>query len=285
MLFPHPPTIITAAFAAILAASLPALPASAAPGSAAPLPSAPSPSAPTYADLADLTLAAPVIVRATITGSERIADKASPGLKPGRARLLITAAIDAAIVAPGAIPASLSWLWDAPTDARGKPPKAKGSAIIAWLATPAADGKTRLISGRAQQPLDPATEARTRALATEARSGTVPVITGVANGFRAEGTVPGESESQFFLTAADGKGLTMVVTTRPGQGRRIAVARGDVIDESAMVVKPDTLLHYRLACFLPAQLPAAASGNDPALASDWRAAIAQLGPCGRSTAP
>jgi hypothetical protein len=270
MLFPRALPLVTAAVAAILAATLPA---------------APAPAAPSHADLADLTLAAPVIVRATITGSERIADAASPGLKPGRARLLITVAVDAAIVAPGAIPASLSWLWDAPTDARGKPPKPKGSAIIAWLATPATDGKTRLVSGRAQQPHDPATEARARALATEARSGTVPVITGIANGFRAEGTVPGESESQFFLTAADGKGLTMVVTARPGQERRVAVARGDVIDESAAIVQPDTLLHYRLACFLPARLPVAAGGADPALAGDWRAAIAGLGPCGRTTTP
>ena len=280
MFFPRALPPITAALAAILAIALPS-----AASPAAALPAAPASPPLAHADLADLTLAAPVIVRATITGTERIADKASPGLKPGRARLLITAAVDAAIVAPGAIPASLSWLWEAPTDARGKPPKPKGSAIIAWIAMPAADGKTRLVSGRAQQPLDPAIEARTRTLATEARTGTVPIITGVANGFRAEGTVPGESESQFFITAADGKGLTMVVTTRPGQARRIAMARGDVIDESAMVVKPDTLLRYRLACFLPAQLPMAAGGADPALAGDWRAAIAALGSCGRTTTP
>lgn len=246
---------------------------------------APALATPSHADLADLTLAAPVIVRATITRSDRIADKASPGLKPGRVRLLITAAVDAAIVAPGAIPASLTWLWDAPVDARGKPPKPKGVPILAWLAAPAADGATQLVSGMAQLPYDATTEARTRTLATEARSGTVPIITGVANGFRADGTVPGESESQFFLTAADGKGLTMVVTARPGEPRRIAVARGDVIDESAIVVKPETLLRYRLACFLPPRLPAAAGGNDPALASDWRAAITSLGPCGRTTTP
>ncbi|MFZ4110315.1 MAG: hypothetical protein ACOYKQ_07580 [Polymorphobacter sp.] len=280
MFFPRALPLITAALAAILAILLPS-----AASPAAALPVAPASPPLSHADLADLTLAAPVIVRATITGTERIADKASPGLKPGRARLLITAAVDAAIVAPGAIPASLSWLWDAPTDARGKPPKPKGSTIIAWISMPVADGKTRLVSGRAQQPFDPVTEARTRTLATEARSGTVPIITGVANGFRAEGTVPGESESQFFLTAADGKGLTMVVTTRPGQARRIAMARGDVIDESAMVVKPDTLLRYRLACFLPAQLPMAAGGADPALAGDWHAAIAALGSCGRTTTP
>ena len=237
---------------------------------------------PSHADLADLTLAAPVIVRATITNSERIADKDSAGLQPGRARLLITAAVDAALVAPGAIPASLSWLWDAPLDARGKAPKPKGQPVLAWLSAPAADGKTRLVAGSGQQPWDADTEARVRTIATEARSGTVPAINGVSSGFRADGTVPGESESQFFLTAADGNGLTMVVTTKPGEARRIAVARGDVIDESATIVRLGTLLRYRLACYLPAELPKAAGGSDAALAAEWRAALASLGPCGRT---
>lgn len=243
---------------------------------------APAAAVPSYTDLADLTLAAPAIVRAVITGAERIADKDSPGLAPGRARLLVTARVDAALVAPGAIPASLTWLWDAPLDARGKAPKPKGQAILAWLAAPAADGKTRLIATTAQMPADPALEARVRAIATEARNNTVPVVTGVANGFRADGTVPGESESQFFLTVAGGSGVTMVVTARPGEPRRVAIARGDVIDESAAGVRPDTLLRYRLACFLPDRLPAGAGGDDPALAADWAAAIASLGPCGRS---
>ncbi len=252
---------------------------------AAAAPSYVAATAPSYADLADLTLAAPVIVRATITRSERIADRDSSGLRPGRARLLITAAVDAALVAPAAIPASLSWLWDAPLESRGKPPKLKRQLVLAWLATPAADGKTRLVAGSGQQPWDAATETRVRGIAVEARSGSVPAINGVANGFRADGTVPGESESQFFLTAAAGNGsggMTMVVTTRPGEPRRVAVARGDVIDESATIVRPETLLRYRLACYLPAELPKAAGGGDPALAADWRAALASLGPCGRT---
>jgi hypothetical protein len=237
---------------------------------------------PTFADLADLTIAAPVIVHAVITDVERIGDKDSPGLAPGRARLLVTARLDAALVAPSAVPAALSWLWDAPLDARGKAPKPKGQPIIAWTAVPAADGKTRLVAGAAQMPWDATTEARVRAIATEARSGTVPAINGVANGFRVDGTIPGESESQFFLTASDGARLTMIVTTKPGEIRRVAISRGDVIDESAAMVRPETLLQYRLACFLPAALPPAAGGDDTALAADWRAALAAIGPCGRT---
>jgi hypothetical protein len=256
----------------LLAALLLALPAAA---TAAPL---------SYADIADLTLAAPVIVRATITGSERISDADSPGLAPGRARLLVSAGVDAALIAPGTIPARLSWLWDAPLDAKGKPPKPKGSSILAFLGPPAADGKTRLIAGAGQQPATPELEAQIRAIATEARSGTAPAITGVANGFRADGTVPGESESQFFLSTADSKGMTMVVTQKPGEALRVTVARGDVIDESAASVKPQTLLWYRLACTASAKLPAQA-GSDPSLAADWKAALQTLGPCGRTLKP
>jgi hypothetical protein len=260
-----PPAAIVSA--AIALATLSAVPAKAAPG---------------YADIADLTLAAPALVRATITRAERISDKDSPGLRPGSARLLVTAAVNASLVAPGAIPASLQWLWDAPLDARGKPPKPKGEVVLAWLTAPAADGKTALVARNAQLPWDAATEARARAIATEARSGSVAVVTGVSNGFRADGTVAGESESQFFLTTTSGKNLTMVVTAKPGEARSVAIARGDVIDESAARVLPGTLLQYRLACFLPAALPTAAGGGDPALAADWKAALVAIGACGRS---
>ena len=245
------------------------------------LPLAPAHADPGFVDVADLTITAPVIVRATVARSERIADRDSPGLAPGHARLLVTAAVDAAIAAPGAVPAQLSWLWDTPLDARGKLDKRKNQAILAWLAVPDPNGKTRLAGPNAQQPWTAALDARVREIALQARSGTVPKITGVTNGFRADGTVAGESESQFFLSVADGGGATMVVTTRPGMPRRVAVSRGDVIDESAAAVLPETLLWYRLACTLPGTLPTAAGANDPALAADWQAAIASLGPCQR----
>jgi hypothetical protein len=236
---------------------------------------------PGFVDLADLTTAAPVIVAARVARAERLADRDSPGLAKNHARLLVTAAVDAAIVAPSAIPAELSWLWDAPLDSRGKLAKRKNLPIMAWITVPTPDGKARLIAGNGQQPWTPALDAQVRAIASEALTGRAPVITGVTNGFRADGTTAGESESQFFLATADGSAATMVVTTRPGSARTIAVSRGDVIDESAATVRPGTLLWYRLACALPATLPAGAGGAEPALAADWAAAIASLGRCDR----
>jgi hypothetical protein len=234
------------------------------------------------ADIADLALASPVIVRATIVSARALGRRDAPDVGPGRARMLVTASVSNVLVAPGGIGASLSWLWDAPVDARGRPPKAKGLDVLAFVNAPGPDGGTRLVSRRGQQAWDPALADQVRQFVSEARAGTVPVVRGVSNGFRANGTVPGESESQFFLSTADGKPATLIVQNRPGERQRVMVAQGDIIDESAIRVQPGTLLWYRLACFLPGTLPAAAGGNDPALAKDWRDAMTSLGPCGRT---
>lgn len=235
-----------------------------------------------YADVAELALASPVIVRAGITRADRVRGPAAEGVAAGRMRLLVTAAVSNVLIAPGAMAGTLQWLWDAPIDARGRPPSAKGLDVIAFVAAPGNGGATRLASRRGQQPYDLALVDRVRAIASEARSGIIPVVRGVANGFRADGTIPGESESQFFLTTADGKPATLVVQNRPGEVRRVLVAQGDIIDDSARRVAPESLLWYRLACFLPRTLPAAAGGSDPALSRDWRDAMASLGPCGKT---
>ncbi|OSZ67062.1 hypothetical protein CAP39_11475 [Sphingomonas sp. IBVSS1] len=235
-----------------------------------------------FADVADLTLAAPMIVRATITRASAAPARTAGVAPAGRVRLAVTAAVSNPLLAPGPIAATLSFLWDAPIDARARVPNVKAMEILAFLGPPDASGATRLISSRAVQPWDPALADQVRAILAENRTGTVPVINGVTSGFRADGTIPGESESQFFLTSRDGRPVTLVVQNRPGEVRRVLVARGDIIDESAERVRPNTLLWYRLACFLPATLPAAAGGTDPALARDWRDALASLGPCGRT---
>ncbi len=236
-----------------------------------------------FADTAELALAAPLIVRATITRASRLSGKAAPDVAPGRARFLVTASVSNVLVAPATTGGTLQYLWDTPLDSRGRPPVVKGLDILAFLDKPKDDGSTRLMSRRGQQPWDSALADTVRAVVAEQRSGKVPIFRGVSNGFRADGTVPGESESQFFLTTSDGKPATLVVQNRPGEVRRVLVARGDIIDESAERVRPGTLLWYRLACFLPARLPSAAGGDDAALARDWRDALASLGPCGKTS--
>ncbi|MCU0891551.1 MAG: hypothetical protein MUE77_07355 [Sandarakinorhabdus sp.] len=235
-----------------------------------------------FADVAELAVASPVIVRATITRTRTLSQKQAPDVAPGRVRVLVTAQVANVLVAPASVPGTLTWAWDAPVDSRGRAPAVRNLDTLVFLNTPSPGGVARLASRRAQQPWDDAMAETVRAVARDARSGQVPEVRGITNGFRATGTIPGESESQFFLSTSDGKPATLVVQNRPGEARRVLIARGDIIDESAQRVEPGTLLWYRLACALPARLPAQAGGGDPALAKDWQDAMASLGPCGRT---
>ena len=238
--------------------------------------------APTYADLVSLALGSPVIVRATIVKAEKLGSKDAPDVAAGRARLLITAQITGALIAPDAVPATISYLVELPLDARGKVPKAKGAAVLLFLKPGDRPGQYSLVRASAQLDGDDRVEATLRAIIKEARANTAPTITGVGNAFRVPGSVPGEAESQFFLTTASDRPVSLVVLSRPGQQRSLQLAVGDVIDESAATIKPGTLTWYRLACFLPKALPASIGGDDrAALADDYALVLSRLGPCER----
>jgi len=107
------------------------------------------------------------------------------------------------------------------------------------------------------------------------------VVTGISSAFRVPGAIPGEAESQFFLSTADGKPVSLVVLTRPGQPRRLSIALGEVIDDAAAGVKPGTLLWYRLACFLPKALPRTIDAGME-VADDYSFVLTSLGRCERT---
>jgi len=240
--------------------------------------------APTFADLADLATAAPVIVRADIEKAEKLKPDEAGAAPTGLQRQLMTARVTAALKAPATVPPQLHYIWDGPTDARGKVVSVKGQPMLLFL-RPAAGrpDQLQLVGARAQLPLTAEAEADTRSLLGEMARGDVPVVTGIGSAFRVPGAVPGEAESQFFLTTQSGKPISLVLLTRPGQAQSLVVATGDVIDDAARPVQPRTLLWYRLACFLPAQLPeTAASADRDAVAADYASVLKLLGPCRRS---
>jgi len=235
---------------------------------------------PTYADLAALTLASPVIVRATIVRAERLGAKNAPDVAPGRARLLVRAALAAALRAPSAVPAEIEYLVEVPLDSRGKVPKLKGAGVLLFLRNGAQPGQFTLVSAAAQVAATPAAEAAARAVLGEAKA-EVPVVTGIGNAFRVPSAVPGEAESQFFVTTATRPVSLVVITT--GATRTLSLALGEIVDDSAAPVRRETLLWYRLACFLPRALPASIGGDDrTALADDYAFVLATLGPCARN---
>lgn len=243
-----------------------------------------------YADLADLTLGSPVVLQATINKAKRLDKDVAPDVPAGQVRMLIEADVQNVLVARDRVPARIRYLWQGPLDARGKPPKLKGAPVMLFL-RPAANrvDQYQLRHPQGQIAWSPNVDSEIRRILTEARAPELQNLrlTGIGNAFHVRGSIPGESESQIFLTTASGRPVSLVVLARPGQAKSFSVALTEVIDDAAQVIKPRTLLWYHLACQLPAELPADSidsldEADRTAVREDYRFVRESLGPCTRT---
>ena len=253
---------------------------------AVPIP-APPPVA-TYADLADLADPAALVVRAQIRKVAEVEPARAAGLRPGWARLYVEARTEAVLGGRYTLGEALRYLVDVPRDPKGKVPKLKKRSVILFAApVPGRPGELRLVAPDAQLLADPALEARVKALLAELYApGAVPRVTGVREAIHVPGNLAGEGETQLFLAMANGEPAAITVTSTPGAGRRWNVSFSAVVDAEAPPPAADSLAWYRLACFLPPQLPAAVSlaggpQDRQAAQRDYRFVIEQLGPCPR----
>ena len=245
---------------------------------------------PTFADLADLTLASPIVLQAAITKASKLSLKEAPDVPPGHARMRIEADVRSVLTAPQAVPASIRYLWEGPVDARGRAPKLKGATVMLFL-RPVADREDQfqLADADGQLMWTPTIDTMARQVMTEARDPELRGlrITGIANAFHVRGSIPGESESQIFLGTASGRPVSIVVLARPGMAKSYSVALSDIIDDAATRIPRDTLLWYHLACALPARLPEtaiadAAPEDRTAIEADYRFVLDSLGRCVRT---
>lgn len=256
--------------------------------------SAPAPAlalAPTYADIADLTVASPLVIDATIRSASRIKGAEAAGLVPGRTRFYVEADVIALVRGSAAIPARVGWLVDIAPDWRGRTPNLKKRRVLAFARVVAgAPAQLQLIAPGAQLDWTPALDAIARAIAREANAPDAPpVVTDVGNAFHVPGALPGEGETQIFLKTQGDRPASLSILRRPGEEPRWSVALNEIIDESAAAPQRDSLLWYRLACALPATLPdrstAALESADAEIArADYRLVIEQLGACRIGTA-
>ena len=189
----------------------------------------------------------------------------------------------------GGLPPRIGYLLDVAPDARGKLPSLKKQRVLLFArATAGLPGQLQLVAPDAQRPWTPADDARVREIARAALAADAPPrLTGVGEAFHVAGALPGEGETQIFLRTADGRPVSLSVLRRPGERPRWAVALSEIVDEAAAPPPRDTLLWYRLACFLPPALPdASTAGLVPADAEvareDYRFVLTQLGACGRT---
>ena len=243
---------------------------------------------PNYSVLADLALAAPVVAVVTVRDAVKLRDADAAGVAPGRVRFYVTGDVTALVAGSGGLPARIDWIADFPLDSANRAPKLKKRRFLI-LARAVAGGRAtlQLVSKDAMIDWSADAEARVRAILTEkVAPGAAPQITGVGNAFHVAGSIPGEGETQIFLKTADGRPVSLGILRRPGEEPRWSVALGEMVDDAAAAPKRDTLLWYRLACGLPATLPAESvadqSPEDAAQArDDYQLVIAGLGSCGR----
>jgi hypothetical protein len=243
----------------------------------------------TYADLAGLAEASSVIARVRVVDQATVEPERSPGLAPGQVRLYVEAATEAALKAPAALGESLAYLVDVPADARGKAPKIEKPSFLVF-ARPVAGrpGQLQLVEPRAQIAADTATDARLRAVITDLASPDAPPrIAGVRDAMSVAGNLAGESETQVFLETADGTPGALTVLRRPGQEPAWGVSWAELVDQSARAPERGTLEWYRLACFLPRELPRDAYLQTDAAAryqaqADYGYILSQLGECART---
>ena len=242
-----------------------------------------------YADVADLVLSAPVIADATVRSTTKIKSAEAPNLAPGLVRLYVEVDVTALIRGADGLPPRIGYLLDVAPDAAGRVPRFKKARVLIFArpVTGAVD-QVQLVAPDAQLDWSPATDARARKIARDAlASDAPPVITGIGNAFHVAGALPGEGETQIFLTTSDQRPVPLSILRRPGEQPRWAVALSEIVDESAAPPAPETLLWYRLSCALPQTLPDRSTGSleagDATIArDDYAFVLAALGPCGRT---
>ena len=229
----------------------------------------------TWTDIADLSDAANIVVRAKIKKQAELKPERAPGLAPGYTRLYIEAETLALIAGSAPVGESLRYLVDVPLTAKGRAPKLRKSEVILFARpVPARPGEIQLVASDAQLPWPSAP----------------PVVVGVRDALSVAGNLSGESETQIFLATANGAPVALSVVRRPGAPPVWGVSYSEIVDQAVRAPQPQTLNWYRLACFLPRELPGSAHLSqdraDRARAdNDYRYVLEQLGACNRTRMP
>lgn len=243
---------------------------------------------PTYADLADLADPADLVIRAEVRRQAQLKPERAPNVRPGYGRLYIEARTVSLIAGNAPIGESIRYLVDVPLDEDGDPPKLKRQEVVLFARTGGRPGEIQLIAPTAQLRWSESLEARLRPILAElAAPDAPPSVTGVRDILSMQGNLAGESETQMFLdTEGDGP-VSITVVRRPNMAPVWGVSWTEIVDQAARPPARDTLAWYRIACFLPQELPREANiAQDSAsryqAAEDFAFVRQSLGPCHRN---
>ena len=233
--------------------------------------STPAAPAPTYADLADLSDSARLVLRAQVRKVVAVDPARARGVRPGWTRYYIEARTEALIRGDAPLGQSLRYLVDMPLDARGpnarnRAPRIKKMSVLLFaLSARGPAGDLQLVAPDAQILWDADVDARTRAILAALVAPDAPrKVTGVREAIHVPGTLAGEGETQFFLDTADQSAASITVRHQPGGPPAWGVSFSEVAAPAAGAPQRDTLTWYRLACFLPNALPRGANLSEDA---------------------
>lgn len=254
---------------------------------------APSPAAAqsplTYADLADLALAAPVVAQIELRRAVAVRRDQAIGVRAGYSRYYVEANVLALIRGAAGTPSALRYVVDLPNDAAGRAvrPARRSQWLVFASEVRGRPGELRLVAADAHVPFTPALAERVRAVLTAGTAADAPpALTAIGRAFHVPGALPGTGETQIFLQTSGGQPVSLTVVREAGVGPRWSVSLSEFVDAGAARPQRDTLLWYRLACFLPRELPPAsvadAAGQEAGLAADYQVVLDDLGECPRS---
>jgi hypothetical protein len=243
----------------------------------------------TYADLADLTDASGLVVRAQVRSQALVPPERAADLPAGWGRLYIEAKATGLLAGRAPIGEAIHYLADVPLDAKGRAPRIKGRSFILFAReVPARPGEVQLAGRHAQLPADAALETRLQPILTEFFAQDAPPrITGLRDVLWVPGNLAGESETQMFLSTSGDAPALVSVLRRPGQPPVWGVSWSELVDQVSAPPARETIVWYRLACFLPERIPASAQISRDAFArqsaeADYQFVRNSLGPCPRS---
>jgi len=245
-------------------------------------------SAPTFADLADLSIAADLVAVIIVDEQITVPAERAPGLPAGMARQYVEATTLNLLAAPGAMGESMTFVVDLPLDARGDTPKIEQRSFLVFGdPVPGQPGMVQLVSSSAMIPAGPMIEGRVREVLTQlASADALPEITGVRDVISVPGNLAGESETQMFVETGAGLPVSLSVIRRPSMAPRWGVSLGEIVNQEARPPEPETVAWYRFACFLPRQLPEdgflqADGASRERAREDYSFVLSELGPCER----
>src|SRR4051794_40848406 len=142
---------------------------------------------PPYADYADLVIAAPLIVNATIRSTSRLKPVEAPDLGPGKARLYVEADVLTIIRGTEPLPPRIGYLLDVSVDMKGRLPALKKLRVLLF-ARPAGAGQIQLVRPDAQRNWTPGGEQLARRITGEVLAPDAPpAVTGIGHAFHTAG--------------------------------------------------------------------------------------------------